>query len=203
MKTSQCQSLFGCTYPSFFMVLVDLWKDLTRIRLWGRMSDPYVKELFLTAVPQSSQKYPTLQTFLKLFPVIGRSMGSIWTSLQTSLSLSVPHWSVTTQLTYESVIHGVCLSASTVGRSALYLLSISHADGIHECLFVECIYNHFNWLGWQPRRCPFFHWSFYKLVWLRVSSSNSSLWPFQHFAFFCHILLWVFLVYCWSEGLYL
>jgi len=44
-----------------FFMLVNLWKGLTRIRLRGWMFDPYVKEHFLTAIPQSSRtKYPTL-----------------------------------------------------------------------------------------------------------------------------------------------
>ena len=38
----------------FFMLLVDLCQGLPRIWLWGRMCDPYVKESFLTAIPQSS-----------------------------------------------------------------------------------------------------------------------------------------------------
>jgi len=40
----------------FIMVLVDLWKGLIRIRLWGRMCVPYVKECFLTAIPQSFRR---------------------------------------------------------------------------------------------------------------------------------------------------
>ena len=40
----------------FFMLLVDLCQGLPRIRLWGRMCDPYVKERFLTAIPQSSRR---------------------------------------------------------------------------------------------------------------------------------------------------
>jgi len=37
-----------------FMLLVDLRQGLPGIWLWGRMCDPYVKESFLTALPQSS-----------------------------------------------------------------------------------------------------------------------------------------------------
>ena len=37
-----------------FMLLVDLCQGLPWIWLWGRMCDPYVKESFLTAIPQSS-----------------------------------------------------------------------------------------------------------------------------------------------------
>jgi len=44
-----------------FMLLVDLWNGLIRIRLWDRMCDPFVKEWFLTSIPVFSQKYPTLQ----------------------------------------------------------------------------------------------------------------------------------------------
>jgi len=36
--------------------LVDLCQGLPRIWLWGRMYDPYVKESFLTAIPQSSRR---------------------------------------------------------------------------------------------------------------------------------------------------
>jgi len=44
----------------FFMLLVDLCQGLPRIGLWGRMCDPYVKESFLTAIPQSSRRYINL-----------------------------------------------------------------------------------------------------------------------------------------------
>jgi len=40
----------------FFMLLVYLCQGLPRIRLWGRMCDPYVNESFLTAIPQSSRR---------------------------------------------------------------------------------------------------------------------------------------------------
>ena len=39
-----------------FILLVDLCQGLPRIWLWGRMCDPYVKESFLTAIPQSSRR---------------------------------------------------------------------------------------------------------------------------------------------------
>ena len=92
----------------FFMLLVDLWKGLTRIRQWGWMCGPYVKECFLTAIPQSSRRNTNLAlsailTFLsKSISLIGRSVGSIWKSLQTffiicsSESLTeLSHWSIT------------------------------------------------------------------------------------------------------------
>ena len=40
----------------FFILLVYLCQGLPRIRLWGRMCDPYVKQSFLTAIPQSSRR---------------------------------------------------------------------------------------------------------------------------------------------------
>ena len=39
-----------------FMLLVDLCQGLPRMWLRGRMCDPYVKESFLTAIPQSSRR---------------------------------------------------------------------------------------------------------------------------------------------------
>jgi len=38
------------------MLLVDLCQGLPRRWLWGRMCDPYVKESFFTAIPQSSRR---------------------------------------------------------------------------------------------------------------------------------------------------
>ena len=44
-------SSFSC-----LMFLVDLCQGVPRIWLWGRICDPYVKESFLTAIPQSSRR---------------------------------------------------------------------------------------------------------------------------------------------------
>jgi len=94
---------FDCTYSSsLFHVVGRFVKRLTGIRLWGRMCDPYVKVCFLTAIPQSShENIPTcivtsIDFLSKSFSLIGKSVGSIWSSLQTSqyLCLWVSHWVV-------------------------------------------------------------------------------------------------------------
>jgi len=43
---------------------------------------------------------------------------------------------VITQFAYEAVNHRVCLTTSTVSGCAIYFPSKSHADDIHESLFV-------------------------------------------------------------------
>ena len=65
------------------------------------------------------------------------------------------------------MIHRVGLSASTESGYAFHLPSISHADCICVFLLIQCISNRFDWQGWQPRRCPFFHCCFHELLWLR------------------------------------
>ena len=75
----------------FFVLLVDLCQGLPRIWLWGRMCDLYAKESFLTAIPHSSRRdiqpciVSSVDFSLWSFSLIGRSVGSVWTSLQTSL----------------------------------------------------------------------------------------------------------------------
>ena len=49
-------SLIVFIFLFLFMLLVDLCQGLPRIWLWGRMCDPYVKESFLTPIPQSSRR---------------------------------------------------------------------------------------------------------------------------------------------------
>ena len=110
------------------------------------MSKKVSSQLYSTVL---LQRYPILHCqqcwlfFHSQFSLIGRSVGLVWTSLQTSLIICasvshrvVPHWSVATQFTYEAVIHRVCLSTGTVGGYAFHLPSISHADGISEFLLV-------------------------------------------------------------------
>jgi len=134
----------------FFMLLVDLCKGLTSIWLWGRMCDPSVKESFLTAIPQSSHRniQPCIVSSADFsFKIIFVDWQKCGFCRNTSTHLShylclrvshwvVPHWSVTTQFTYEAVVHRVCLSKSIVGGYAVHLPSIYNADGIHDFFFV-------------------------------------------------------------------
>ena len=90
--------------------------------------------------------------------VFGRNTSTDLSYLCLRVSIwVVPHWSVSTQLAYEAVIHRVYFSTSIVGGYAFHLPSVSHADGICEFLFVYCISSRFDWQGWHSRRCPFFH----------------------------------------------
>ena len=105
---------FWLTDCLFFMVLVDLWKGLSGICVILRMSSHSYHTVLL-------QKYPTLHCHIFIFlsnslSVIGRSAGSIWTSLQTSLiiwesltELCFIEMSTTTQFACEAVIQSVCL----------------------------------------------------------------------------------------------
>ena len=137
MKSSQCQSLFGCTYAfSLFHVVGKSLLGLPRIRLlWGRMCDPYVKESFLTTIPQSCRRdiQPCIVSSVHFaFKIVFVDWQKCGFDLNISIDLShylclrvshwvVPHWSVTTQFTYEAVIHRVCLSTSTLGGNAFHL----------------------------------------------------------------------------------
>jgi len=87
------QSLFGYTLLIllfFFMFLVDLCYGLSRIWLWGRMCNSYVKESFLAAIPQFScwGIQPCIVSSVDfsfiVILLIGKSVGSVCTSLQTS-----------------------------------------------------------------------------------------------------------------------
>jgi len=112
----------------FFISLV----DLIRIRLWGRMCDPYSYSTVLL------QKYPTLhyqmyQLFFQIcFDWLAEVWVSIWISLQyRPLSLSVPRLSLSCaslKFAYKAVIYSACLSTSTVSMYALYPPSISHVE---------------------------------------------------------------------------
>ena len=172
MKTSQCQSLFGCTHPSLFHVfgrsLLGISQNKTEVRCVIVMSKKVFPQLF----PQSSHRdiqpwivSTLVLTFLsKSFSLIGRSVGSVWTSLQTShyLCLRVshwvaPYWSVATQFAYEAVIYKACLSTSTVCMPFTF-----HPYSCRRYLWNPvCLVK-----GWQPRRCPFFYCFSYELLWL-------------------------------------
>ena len=78
----------------FFILLVDLCQGLPRIWLWGRMCDPYVKESFLTAIPQSSciDIQPCIVSNVDFFYIHFRYLAEVWIQCEHTyrpLSLSV------------------------------------------------------------------------------------------------------------------
>ena len=93
MKTSQCQSLFGCTYSfSLFHVVGKICERI--LSEWDcgggcviLMSRNVFSQLFHSLLAEMSNfALSDMLTFLlNPFSLIGRSVGSIWTSLQTSL----------------------------------------------------------------------------------------------------------------------
>jgi len=136
----------GCTYPSLFHVvgrsLLRTSQNKTEVRCVIQECHRMFSHSYS---PVLLPKYPILTFFSKSFSLIGKCAG--WFCLNVSTYFPqylclrvchwvVPHWSVTTQFTYDVVIHRAYLSTSTVGGYAFRLPSISHADGIHEFLFV-------------------------------------------------------------------
>ena len=149
MKTSQCQSVFGCTYPSFFHVfgrsLLGTSQNMT-VR-WDVRSLCQIK-FFHSYSTVFTQRYPTLcwQQCWLFFQSHFCWLAEVWVRcehLYRPLSLSVPkshwdlpHWSVNTQLIYEAVIHRICLYTSTVGGMLFtfhpYLMQMAF---VNSCLF--------------------------------------------------------------------
>ena len=129
--------------------LVDLCYRLTRIGWWGRMCDPYVKESFLTAIPQSFHRdiQPCIVSSVEFsFKVVFVNWQKCGFSLSISIDLS--HYlclklspelcliEVQPPSLHMRLWYIVCLYTSTVCGYAFHLPSRSHADGIREFLFV-------------------------------------------------------------------
>jgi len=113
------------------------------------MCNPYVKESFLTAIPQSSRRdiqpctVSSVDFSIKIIFVDWQKC-EFSLNISTTLSLSVPQ-SLSLSCASLKCSHPVyvwgcdpqsCLSTSTVGGYAFNFPSISHADGICEFLFV-------------------------------------------------------------------
>ena len=115
----------------------------------------------------------------------------------------VPHWSVATHFTYEAVIHRVSLHYHK--RWVCLSPSISISCRPHPWILVCSV--HIQLLWWArltAKKMPPF-----PLLLLWVVVTQRSVIPkvhptcriFWRFMFFCHILLFVCLVYWWSDGL--
>jgi len=123
----------------FFMLLVDLCKGLPQNELWHRVCDPYVKEQFLRAIPQSSCKdiqpciVSSVDFLSKSFSLIGKSVGSVWTSLQTSLIICASEYLTELKYKHPVYIWGCDPQSMSHHKHSGWVClspSMSHADGI-------------------------------------------------------------------------
>jgi len=115
-----------------------------------------------------------------------------WLCLKVSYWV-VPLWNVTSQFTYEAVIHRLCLSTGTVGRYAFHLPSVSHADGIHE-IFVCLVHIQSLWLAkLTAKKMPLFP---LVLLWVIVTQGWVPLIVHMAVSAFCVLLLTYFCFSC-------
>ena len=152
--------------------MLETYQNKTEVRCVILMSNNVFWQLFHSPLAEISNfaLSAALNFLSKSFSLIGRNVGSILTSLQPSLIICasrvshwvVRHWCVTTQFTYEAVIHRICLElhkhSGWVCRSPSICISGRWHWWIRVCLVhIQSLYCQ----GWQPRRCSFFHCSFY------------------------------------------
>jgi len=206
-------SLVVFLFLLLFMLLVDLCQGLPRIRLWGRMCDPYVKESFLTAIPQSSRRdiQPCIVSSLDFsLIVIFIDWQKCGFGLNIPLSLSVPK-SLSVSCASLKCSHLVCIwgcdpqSLSLHKHSEWVCLSPSidlmQIASVNSCLFSAYPIALIGKADSQED-APFSIVPFVSCCDSGVISAKSSSRMFLHFSYLSYrILFFVRLVNCWSKGL--
>ena len=71
------------------------------------------------------------------------------------------------------------------GANALLVVKTKKLASVNSCLFSAYLSNAFNWQGWEPRRCSFFHFRLICCCDSGVSSSYNLFWQLRHSSFFC------------------